>query len=161
MLVIDGVIYNLAFLAERDQPCIAQEPELVGNRGLAHAKDGCYITDTEFFLGKGKDYLDPGGVPQQFKGFGQAKHRFPVKRFAPQIPYRFFMDTVNLTNIVNLFLLHNIIPYRIFNYMNNCSYMHFYPLSVEDSHPLQVGDKYRKKHTKIANKRSLASLNLI
>ncbi|KAF9118662.1 hypothetical protein BGX30_004420 [Mortierella sp. GBA39] len=64
---------RFAFFAAFDDPQIAQVPQLVGHRGLAHAEQGGQVMHAQFSLQQRVDQLDPRGITKGFKPIGDLR----------------------------------------------------------------------------------------
>ena len=68
MCIVQGIIDHLCLFSEFHKAHIPQYPQLMRNRGHAHAKDAGNIAHAEFFTGQGIDYLGTGRISQDAEG---------------------------------------------------------------------------------------------
>jgi energy-converting hydrogenase Eha subunit B len=67
MVIVQGIVDYFAFFPVFDQFGMPERPQLVGNGGFCHAKQGGNVADAHFGVEKGADYPDPCGIAENLE----------------------------------------------------------------------------------------------
>ena len=73
VIVGESVEHLLALAACRDQPCLLQNPKLMGDRRLVHGQNGGKIAHAHLVAAEHHQNADSGGVPEDLVKFRQLK----------------------------------------------------------------------------------------
>src|SRR5262245_52751020 len=71
VVVVEAVVDRLAFLAASDQAELAEDPQRMRHRGLAHGERGGQVADAELFASQRVDQPQTVRIPKRAERLGQ------------------------------------------------------------------------------------------